>query len=109
MLSLQFHFKRDQFYILLDNDFIIEYSSKPVPMDIINIQDDMERTEQFNSFLKENNVVVKAHEGEMFGFHKFVVHRATYIGERTYGRLLDIAFGDNDEFDIVRIKDKYNR
>ena len=109
MLSMQYHFRRDQFYLLLDNDFIIEYSNKPVPQNIIEIVDDDARSRALEYFLKDNLVSIIAHEGEMFGFHKLVVHRAVYIGTKPQGRILDIAFGDNDEEDIVRIKDKYGR
>jgi len=108
-LSLQYHFKRDQFYMVLDDNFTIEYSSKPVPEKIVNIENDGERIVALHLFLETNLVTKIAKDGEMFGFHRFVVHRATYNGPRDYGRLLDIAFGDNDELDIVRIKDNYGR
>jgi len=108
-LSLQYHFKRDQFYMVLDGIFRIDYSSKPVPEDIVNIEDDGKRIGALHVFLEANLISEIASEGDMYGFHRFVVHRATYHGPRAYGRLLDIAFGDNDELDIVRIKDNYGR
>jgi len=109
LLSLQYHFKRDQFYLLLDDNFIIQYSSVPIDPTIANIEDDYTRITMFQNFLQEHLQYVEGKEGDMFGFHKFVVHRAMYTGNRQYGRILDIAFGDNDESDIVRISDKYGR
>ena len=52
---------------------------------------------------------VKSKSGEMFGFSIGEVHRAEYTGKQKYGRILDIAFGENDEGDITRIEDKYGR
>ena len=109
MLSLQYHFKRDQFYMLLDDDFIIQYSNKPVPNKLINEKNEDWRVSGFEKFLDKNMITIKADEGAMFGFKKKIIHRAIYKGDREYGRILDLAFGINDETDIVRIKDKYGR
>ncbi|HRZ18444.1 MAG TPA: hypothetical protein P5136_00065 [Methanofastidiosum sp.] len=109
LLSMQYHFKRDQFYLILDHNFVIEYSKIPVPENIVNNPNEAQRFKDLENFLLENLITVRAYEGDMFGFHRFVVHRALYKGPRSYGRILDIAFGENDELDIVRIKDKYNR
>jgi hypothetical protein len=53
--------------------------------------------------------VERGKEGDMFGFSRFIIHRALYKGDREYGRILDLAFGVNDEGDIVRVTDKYGR
>jgi len=108
-LSMQYHFKRNQFYLLLDNDFIIDYSSKPVPVEILNEPDEPKRFAALEDFLKDNLITVRGFEHDMFGFHKHVVHRTTYLGDREFGRVLDMAFGENDELDIVRIRDDYGR
>ena len=108
-LSMQYHFRRDQFYYILDNGFTIEYSKKPVEQKMIDCPNDDERITYFEEFLKKNMVTRKANEGDMFGFHRRVIHRAAYDGPRKHGRLLDMAFGVNDEEDIVRILDKYGR
>ena len=108
-LSLQYHFKRDQFYMSLDDGFIVEYSSIPVPFDILNEPNDDIRIRGFSLFLEKNLLTFPADEGAMFGFHRYVVHRATYTGTRAYGRVLDLAFGVNDESDIIRLKDNYGR
>ena len=108
-LSLQYHFLRAQYYLILDNNFIIEYSNKPIPQPIL---EEYNRTEDFTgieNFMKDNLIVVEAKEGDEFGFHECVIHRASYTGTRDYGRILDLAFGHNDEEDIVRIRDKYHR
>lgn len=109
MLSLQYHFKRDQEYILLDDSFVIEYSSVPIPDDVLNDPNEDRRIKAFNIFLNENIIRVSGNEGDIFGFSKKTIHRAIYNGTREYGRILDLAWGWNDEEDIVRIQDKYGR
>ena len=109
MLSLQYHFKRDQFYLILDGNFVVEYSKEPVSDELINEPDDARRIQGFSDFLNENMVIETAPEGSMFGFKRKVIHRTLYQGDREYGRVLDIAFGTNDEEDIVRLQDKYGR
>jgi len=109
MLSMQYHFQRDQFYLVMDDGFTIEYSKIPIPQYIIDDTDEEKRFRNTEDFLKENLVTVEASEGDMFGFRRLVVHRAFYKGNKDIGRILDIAFGYNDEEDIIRIKDKYNR
>jgi hypothetical protein len=114
MLSMQFHFLREQFYLILDDNFLIQYSTIPVPKDIINNPNEAQRFADLDNFLDKNIETVLAKEGDMFGFHKLIVHRARYLGTKSYGRILDIALqkdeGDkNDELDIVRIKDAYGR
>ena len=74
MLSMQYHFKRDQFYLLLDGDFTVEYSSKPVPDELINEPDDALRIKGFNDFLLENMLTLYGEEGSMYGFQKKVIH-----------------------------------
>lgn len=108
-ISLQYHFKRDQFYLLLDDGFKIEYSTEKVDQEKIIGLDDDSRTEYFHNFLSKSMIAEDAGEGEMFGFERFIIHRAVYTGEREFGRILDIAFGENDEGDIVRVSDKYGR
>ena len=109
LLSLQYHFSRDQFYMALDDGFTVCYSNKPVPQEIVNDPDEPRRIKNLEKFLSDNIITKVIKEGEMFGFHRFVVHRAHYTGDREYGRVLDIAFGHNDEEDIVRIEDRYGR
>ena len=108
-LSLQVHFKRDQFYLILDGPFLIHYSTKPIPQEIIENPNEPQRFKDTEDFLVAHLVSETANEDDMFGFHKLVVHRAQYLGNKKYGRILDIAFGHNDETDIVRLQDKYYR
>jgi mannose-6-phosphate isomerase-like protein (cupin superfamily) len=109
-LSLQYHFKRHQFYYILDDNFIIHYSSIEVPKNLLNEIDDNIRTQKFKEFLKENLIEDRAREGDKFYFHSKVIHKATYVGNKEYGKILDIALGqENDELDIVRVEDKYGR
>jgi hypothetical protein len=109
MLSLQYHFKRDQQYIILSNGFTVDYSNTPVSDKIINEPDEDLRVHLFNKFLNENMVTVQANENDIFGFKRKVIHRAMYNGDREYGLILDIAYGFNDEDDITRVDDKYGR
>ena len=88
---------------------VIDYSSEPVSDSIINETDEEKRFQELEEFLKNNLITTTASEMDMFGFRERVVHRAKYIGDRDYGRILDVAFGTNIESDIVRIKDSYGR
>lgn len=108
-LSLQYHFMRAQLYEVLDNYFEIQYSTEPVPMDIVNMPDDDKKFMALDDFLNKYLITEIAHEGSVFGFQPRIIHRAKYIGDRKYGRFLDLAWGKNDENDIYRIKDNYNR
>jgi len=81
-LSLQFHFKRDQLYVLLDDGFKITDGDK---------------------------VYENVKSGTIFGFPREHIHRAEYYGDKKHGKILDIAMGENDENDIVRLKDFYKR
>ena len=51
MLSLQYHFRRSQFYTILDNNFLIEYSNEQIPLDIINDENEDRKTKNFKTFL----------------------------------------------------------
>jgi|SRR5271157_2848961 len=108
-LSLQYHFKRAQTYILLDGNFEIEYSVKPIPEEIINNPNEYERFRDTEDFLLKNMHKEIGLEGDLFGFSQLTIHRAKYIGKREVGRILDIAYGENDELDIVRLQDNYGR
>ena len=102
-LSMQVHQYRDQFYYLFDNDFIVEYSTRPIDFILLN------NPNALVQWLTEYMIHHEAKEGEMFGFRRGVIHRLSYNGFRDFGRCLDIAFGWNDEEDIIRIKDNYGR
>jgi len=108
-LSMQYHFKRDQLYIILDDSFEIQYSTEPVPQYIQLIRDDDKRSLMMEKFLMENLKTEIVRENEALGFRRLFVHRARYLGPRPVGRILDVAFGKNDEEDIIRIKDDYGR
>jgi mannose-1-phosphate guanylyltransferase len=109
MLSLQYHFLRSQFYMLLDDDFTIEYSTKPVPDELAFEPNEDLRIAGFQKFLEDNLVTEKGYKGDMFGFQQKIIHRTQYNGKLPFGYVLDVAFGVNDEEDIVRIKDLYGR
>ena len=109
MLSLQYHFRRSQLYVLLSDDFVIDYSDKAVAQNIIDDPDEFSRIRYFENFLKENMVTVKANKWDTFYFQKRIIHRAHYIGKEEYGTFLDVAFGQNSEDDVIRLDDKYGR
>jgi hypothetical protein len=109
MLSLQYHFLREQLYVLLSDDFFIDYSNKAVSQEIADNPDDAFRIAYFEKFLKENMVTVKAGKWDSFYFKKRIIHRACYTGKEEYGIFLDVAFGTNIESDIVRVQDIYDR
>ena len=102
-LSLQVHRHRSQFYYCLDDRFLISYSAEPAPEEIMGNRDALQE------FAHDNLIIVCGNEGDMFGFRKRVIHQADYAGKREYGRIFEIAFGENDEKDIIRIEDKYGR
>jgi len=105
-LSMQVHQKRDQFYLLID-PMTVQYSTIPVPKEILHDREVLKR------FAEEFVVTVKGKEGDMFGFERGIIHRLMYEppkkSKRYYGRCLDLAFGENDETDIIRINDYYGR
>ena len=108
-LSLQYHFLRDQLYILLNNDFTIEYSKIEVPDSLIYESNEDKKIKGFGEFLNNNLISEVGYDGDMFGFKRKIIHRTTYNGTKEFGRVLDLAFGTNDECDIYRIKDNYGR
>jgi mannose-1-phosphate guanylyltransferase len=108
-LSLQYHLKRAQFYKLLSDKFIIQYSTTPVPLEIANLPDDDKKFKALETFLENNLVTIEGGFGDMYGFHEYCIHRAKYVGTQEVGLILDVAFGINDERDICRIRDEYSR
>jgi len=78
-LSLQYHEKRDEFWKVLDG----------------------------NPILVIGNKIIKAKPGEEYFVPRKVNHRI--MSEDTPIRILEIAFGNFDEEDIVRLNDKYKR
>ena len=97
-LSLQYHFNRDQLYYILDEDFLIEYSRKKIPLTGISGQ-----------FIEKYVQTDMAQTGDAYGFMRGYLHRVSYFGKRKHGRILDVAFGKNDEKDIIRVEDNYGR
>jgi len=115
MLSLQFHEKRDQVYILkesnnaLDGDFKnyafrVWYSDIKFPMDLL--VDDVQIGLWLTDHLKMEYIDFS---GVIFAFECGIVHRVQYMGRNQFGSILDFAFGENDETDIVRLQDEYGR
>jgi len=56
-------------------------------------------------YLKNKKIKVK--EGSIINVHKNTLHQIIAPKKKT--RLLEIAFGDFDENDIIRLSDKYGR
>ena len=102
-LSLQYHEHRDQHYVILDDGFLVTFSTEPVPARYGN---DLSYVRSWWPFCKR---VVRPKPGEQFYFAKRVVHRVEYNGEREAGRIFEIAYGMNDEEDITRLEDRYGR
>lgn len=78
-LSLQFHHKRSEFWHVLDG----------------------------NPRITNGTTIVTANPGDEFLIEKEAQHRIA-AGENQV-RILEIAFGDFDENDIVRLEDRYGR
>lgn len=78
-LSLQFHKKREEFWRVLDGQVKVTIGDK----------------------------TVKAKTGDEFVIPKKTNHRLEGLNKT--GKILEIAFGDFDENDIVRLEDDYGR
>lgn len=78
-LSLQYHDKRDEFWKILEG----------------------------NPILIIDNKLIKAKPGDEYFVPRKTNHRI--MSEDTPIQILEIAFGEFDESDIVRLNDKYNR
>ena len=110
-LSRQLHLKRSQFYLLLDNDFEVEHSDMPIPKHLFhhNLEEEGKMKYEIQQWYLQHDCMSDGMEGNMFGFEKRTIHRIKYIGKKKYGRVLDLAFGENDEEDIIRLDDNYGR
>jgi mannose-1-phosphate guanylyltransferase/mannose-6-phosphate isomerase len=97
-LSLQRHKDRDQLYYVLDAN-----------LDVVACTDDrpIDDTEVAKQILHKAKTF-KAHVGEMFFFERGVWHRAIATGDLP-ARYVEVAWGHNDETDIERAHDKYDR
>lgn len=99
-LSLQFHNHRAQHYYLAD-EINIYYSDEPVP-------DDMRDIGGIYWWFKKHLCFQRGKPGDQFYFDKRVVHRAVNITNKL-ARIFEVAYGENDEEDIVRLEDLYGR
>jgi mannose-6-phosphate isomerase len=79
-LSLQTHSNRDELWQVLDLPFLVQVDGRSW----------------------------EAQVGELVWVPAGSEHRMTNRGDRV-GRMLEVAFGDFDENDIVRIEDDYSR
>lgn len=113
-LSVQVHRKRDQIYIALSSELLVTY----VPL---NAFDYTERTrsksqrpfplkESLKTFWESTEKISR--NLKLFGrelFNVGTIHTIRNASTSTEAKFLDIAFGENDENDIIRIEDKYGR
>jgi hypothetical protein len=115
LLSLQFHKERDQVYILYETNnapatesekyaFTVWYSDQPFPEELLGQEKFI--NDWLDKHLKREQVDAV---GAIFTFERGYVHRIRYNGPEMFGVVLDLAFGRNNEDDIVRLKDKYDR
>jgi mannose-1-phosphate guanylyltransferase/mannose-6-phosphate isomerase len=80
-LSLQYHHRRDELWVVLDDaDARIELGEE----------------------------VIQPQEGEKIFIPRETAHRLTATGDRTV-RILEVSTGEFDEDDIVRLEDVYGR
>jgi mannose-6-phosphate isomerase-like protein (cupin superfamily) len=78
-LSLQYHYKREEFWKILSGA----------------------------GELTLGDLTIQAHEGDEYFIEKEQRHRMKAGPAQV--KILEIAFGDFDEYDIVRLEDQYNR
>jgi mannose-6-phosphate isomerase len=79
-LSLQFHHRRDELWVILDPGALIELGGR----------------------------VLEPQVGEKVFIPRETVHRLSAIAEESV-RVLEVSFGEFDEDDIVRLEDVYGR
>ena len=77
--SLQYHQKREEFWLVIKG----------------------------NAIVKVGNKKTHAEEGNEFFIPKKAVHCVEAVNDEA--KILEISFGEFDEKDIVRLKDKYGR
>lgn len=99
-LSLQFHNQRAQQYILADS-ITIEWSNEPVPEDLTKPRDILE-------WYERHRLIQQGMRGDEFFFAERVIHRATNE-QANQVRYFEVAYGHNDESDIIRLADRYGR
>ena len=97
-LSLQRHKDRDQLYYVLDTN-----------IDIVACVDDrsIDDTEVARQILHKAKTF-RGKPEDMYFFERGVWHRAVATGDKP-ARYVEVAWGHNDEKDIERAHDKYNR
>jgi mannose-1-phosphate guanylyltransferase/mannose-6-phosphate isomerase len=79
-LSLQYHHRRDELWVVLDAGARIELG----------------------------DLVIRPQVGEKVFIPRTTVHRLSAAGDRPV-RILEVSFGEFDENDIVRLEDVYGR
>ena len=99
-LSLQFHNNRAQRYIVI-NDLFIEYSDSPVPIG-------MTEKEAILDWYSSHKEVKHVRTGDELYFDRRVIHRP-HNERAQYSSFFEVAYGHNDEEDIVRLADRYGR
>ena len=102
MLSLQFHRIRDQVYYIID-PMTVYLSDSIIPNHLRN------SLPMLREFAESHLIKYECKPGTFIKIPRFTLHRPMYLGEKEHGLLLDIAFNKNDEADIIRIEDKYER
>jgi hypothetical protein len=102
-LSLQYHRHRAQLYYIISEGIEVSQSDIPFP--------DGEKVDK-EVWIKEH---VKTHfgrPGDLFFFDIGVVHSVRnpdYNNDGEKGYITEVAYGANDELDIVRLRDRYGR
>jgi hypothetical protein len=79
----------------------VEISTDPIPIGL-------SKADSLRWFL-QNRDVVTLYEGEELIIPRRYVHRASAYGMCGPGVFLEVAYGHNDEEDIVRLLDDYGR
>jgi hypothetical protein len=82
----------------------MEYSDTFVPWSFKDT--DIKR---ITDWYEEHMCWEEAKAGDEYYFESHVIHRASYHGQALFGRIFEVAYGINDEEDIVRLDDNYGR
>ena len=98
-LSLQYHNQRAQRYIIIDRIYI-EWADSPLPDGMGN--------DEAKDWFRQHRRASMCYMGDELLFGERVIHRPSNHGDKPV-RFAEVAYGINDEDDIVRLDDRYGR
>jgi mannose-6-phosphate isomerase-like protein (cupin superfamily) len=106
-LSAQLHNYRDQLYFIPSHQkIVVEWSTHPVQVDMNDPEDIFDWWQNIDG--KWQDMYDTSTDGGMYMFNRRVIHRVKNI-TKSDQYIFEVAYGENDEEDIIRVEDKYGR